>query len=353
MGTELLIVAAARVIDGRGSLSEVNEVQKRLEAARARIAEYRVAPLSFGWNSPLPDGYIKSACAPIEALIESNGRIAAGELDAVLITGTDLIKSEFAGRGAERDRLMLAYGDHTFLKAFDELAGVLREHLSLSSREFDELADGLFENYWRTWSALHTGAVRPDQRWFEKVTPHFRGVDCANPSIDFEGALLATTSERAFAVGCDPAIAVAVQGMSVAQRCDDGIEHIPEIIFYDHLKSAYEEACGQAGLDVGELWLGGDARVEIYSCYPVVPIAFLFATSLAGDASEMKRLLAEHPVTITGGLNLGRAPWNNSTLSAIVQAVGMIRSGTSIIGVHSNAALGYKQGFLVLTMPAV
>jgi hypothetical protein len=348
-----LIIAAGRVIDGRGSLSEVTEVQMRLEEGGARIAEYRIAPLSFGWNTPLPDGYIKSACAPIEALVEGNARIAAGELDAVLISGADAIRSGFAGRAAERGRLMRAYGHRTFLEAFDELAGVLIERLSISSSEFDELADCLFENYWRTWSTLHPGAVRPDRMWFEKVTLHFRGVDCANPSVDFQGALMATTRERAVALGCDPLAAVAVKGMSVVRQCDDGIEHIPEIVSYDHLRDAYEEACGQASVSVGERWLEGDARVEIYSCYPVVPIAFLLTTGLAASPSEIGPLLAEHPATITGGLNLGRAPWNNSTLSAIVHAVEMIRAGTSIIGVHSNAALGYKQGFLVLGAPTV
>jgi hypothetical protein len=164
---------------------------------------------------------------------------------------------------------------------------------------------------------------------------------------------MATTRERAFAAGCDPATSVPVNGMAVKQQCDDGIEHIPQIVGYDHLTCAYEEACGQAGLNVGELWLEGQARVEIYSCYPVVPIAFLLATGLAANTSGIEQLLAGHDATITGGLNLGRAPWNNSTLSAIVQAVEMVRVGTSIIGIHSNAALGYKQGFPVLTAPTV
>jgi hypothetical protein len=352
MGAELVIVAAGRMIDGRGSLSDVTEMRDRLTGDRARIAECRIAPLSFGWNTPLPDGYGKSACAPIEVLIEADRRIAAGELDGVLITGVDAIKSEFVGRSAERDRLMRAYGELTFLDAFDMLAAVLRERLSISSGDFDELADCLFENYWRTWTTLHPAAGRPDRRWFEKVTPHFRGVDCANPSIDFEGALLATTREWALASGC-VATGVAIEGLSVKQQCDDGIEHIPEIVGYDHLRNAYEEACRQAGLSVGELWLEGRARVEIYSCYPVVPIAFLLATGLVADTSQIKHLLADHEATITGGLNLGRAPWNNSTLSAIVQAVEMIRAGTSIIGIHSNAALGYKQGFLVLAAPSI
>jgi hypothetical protein len=83
-----------------------------------------------------------------------------------------------------------------------------------------------------------------------------------------------------------------------------------------------------------------------------VPIAFLLATGLARDTDDVKRLLRAHPVTISGGLNLGRAPWNNSTLSTLIQATEMIRAGTPVIGVHTNAALGYKQGFAILTSPA-
>jgi hypothetical protein len=316
------------------------------------VGEYRIAPLSLGWNTPLPEGYLKSACAPLEGLIAARRRIGAGELDAVLISGTDAIKSSFDARSAERDRLMRAYGMRTFLDAFDQLAGTLRARLSLSSSEFDELAYCLFENYWATWTKLHPDATRPNQKWFAKLTPHFRGVDCANPSIDFDGALLVTSDDYARTVGCDPASTISISGVSLEQCCEDGIEHIPEIVPYTHLKAAYEHAGRQAALDLGALWLDGEARLEIYSCYPVVPIAFLLATGLAADTSEIKRLLADHPVTITGGLNLARAPWNNTTLSAIVQAVEMIRAGTPIIGIHSNAALGYKQGFLVLAAPA-
>jgi hypothetical protein len=222
----------------------------------------------------------------------------------------------------------------------------------MSGREFEEIAERLFENYWATWKTLEPDATRPDPRWFAKVTPHFRGVDCANPNIDFEGALLVTTAEGALAAGCEPARRVLVRGLSVEQQCEDGIEHIPEIVSYEHLQAAYEEACRQAGLDLGSLFLEGGVRLEVYSCFPVVPIAFFLATGLARDADDIKRLLDEHPATITGGLNLGRAPWNNSTLNAMVQATEMIRGSTPVIAVHSNAALGYKQGFAVLSARA-
>jgi hypothetical protein len=351
MAPELVIAAAARVIDGEGSLSEVIEARERLEDRGARVGEYRIAPLRFGWDAPLPDGYLKSACAPIEGLLAARESIADGALDAVLISGADPIKSAFAGRPEERDRLMRVYGERTFLSAFDELAGALRARLSMTEGEFEELAECLFENYWTTWTTLDPNAERPDAQWFAKVTPHFRGVDCANPNADFEGTLLVTTTENALAAGFEPARTVVVRGMSLKQQCDDGIEHIPEIVSYEHLRAAYDEACQRSGLNFSSLLLDGRARVEVYTCFPVVPIAFFLATGLARDTDHLKQLLGEHPATISGGLNLARAPWNNSTLSALVQATEMVRDGTPIIGIHSNAALGYKQGFAVLTAP--
>lgn len=327
--------------------------RKRLEARGARLREYRIAPLAFGWKAPLPEGYLKSACAPIEALIAARRDIEAGTVDAVVISGVDHIKSDFAGRPGARDRLMRAYGELTFLAAFDLVADAFRKRVSMALSKFDDLADRLFENYWATWSTLQPRADRPDDRWFAKVTTHFRGVDCANPNVDFDGALLVTTPDHALAAGCDPAHIVEIRGVALEQRCEDGIEHIPDIVAYDHLRAAYDAACRQAGLDIGKLLLDDRARIEIYTCFPVVPIAFLLSTRLASDGDDMRRFLRDRPVTITGGLNLGRAPWNNSTLNAIVQATEMIRSDTPIIGIHSNAALGYNQGFTVLTAPAV
>jgi hypothetical protein len=349
---ELVIVAAGRAVDGEGSVAEVGECRDRLQESGLRVREYRLAPLRFGWHAPLPAGYLKGACAPIEGLIAAREAIAAETIDAVLISGEDPIKTAFANQLRERERLMRVYGERTFLSAYDELAGALRTRLGLTEHEFERLADCLFENYWSTWTDLHPDAKRPAENWFAKITPHFRGVDCANPSIDFEGALLATTPEHAFAVGFAAPACVTINGMSVERQCDDGIEHIPEIVGYEHLAAAYHAACEQAGQDVGELLLTNRARIEIYTCYPAVPIAFLYATGLAHDPDTARGFLRKRPATITGGLNLARAPWNNSTLNAMVQATHMLRAGgTPIIGIHSVAALGYKQAFAILSAP--
>jgi hypothetical protein len=88
----------------------------------------------------------------------------------------------------------------------------------------------------------------------------------------------------------------------------------------------------------------------VYSCYPVVPIAFLLKSGLAAAPADVLRLLAAYEVTVTGGLNLAKAPWNNTTLSAIVQMVPMLRSERSSRygAVHSNTAFGYQQAFAIL-----
>jgi hypothetical protein len=354
MASDFVIVAADRVVDEQGPVADILACRDCLKERGLRVREYRLAPLRFGWHAPLPAGYLKSACAPIEGLIAASEAITTGAIDAVLISGSDPIKTSFAERPGERDRLMRVYGERTFLSAYDELAGALCARLRLSEREFKHLAECLFENYWCTWTQLHPGAPRPAEKWFAKVTPHFRGVDCANPNLDFDGALLATTAEHARAVGMEPSDYVAIASLSAERQCDDGIEHIPQIVGYEHLAAAYHAACEQADVNVGELLVTGRARIEIYTCYPVVPIAFLYQTGLAQDPDSATEFLARHPATITGGLNLARAPWNNSTLSAIIQATQMIRAGeTPIIGVHSVAALGYKQAFAILTTPKI
>lgn len=254
-----------------------------------------------------------------------------------------------AGRARPTDACLW---ERTFLSAYDELARALRARLGLTLRDFTHLAECLFENYWATWTQLHPSAERPAEKWFDEVSPHFRGVDCANPNVDFSGALLATTQEHALAIGCDIADCVTIKGVSVERQGDDGIEHIPDIVGYEHLTAAYHAACRQAGVDAVELLLGDRARIEIYTCYPVVPIAFLFVTGLASDHDTAEDFLSRHPVTITGGLNLARAPWNNTTLSTMIQATQMIRGDQApVIGIHSVAALGYKQAFAILMAP--
>ena len=143
---------------------------------------------------------------------------------------------------------------------------------------------------------------------------------------------------------------IRILGCHVEQACEDGVEHIPEIIRYDHLGKAFEKARGEAGIDFQEKFFKREALLEAYTCYPVVPIAFLLATGLVQKVSEIPDFLKEYPLTLSGGLNLGKAPWNNTTLSHLITMVKQLRDPTqpSLGGIHSNGALGYLQGFVIL-----
>jgi hypothetical protein len=60
-------------------------------------------------------------------------------------------------------------------------------------------------------------------------------------------------------------------------------------------------------------------------------------------------LLSEREVTVTGGMNLARAPWNNPALNALIVMCERLNAGSATMGaVHGNGGLGYKQGFAIL-----
>ena len=60
-----------------------------------------------------------------------------------------------------------------------------------------------------------------------------------------------------------------------------GPENIHKIAEYAHLVQAYESACETAGVDIGAEFLNKNALLEIYTCYPVVPLAFLLKQALS------------------------------------------------------------------------
>jgi len=90
--------------------------------------------------------------------------------------------------------------------------------------------------------------------------------------------------------------------------------------------------------------------LEAYTCYPVVPLAFLLHSGLVRDMAAVPGLLRDFEVTVTGGLNLARAPWNNTTLNSMVVATQLLRGRgpKKLAGIHGNGSLGYQQGFLLL-----
>jgi hypothetical protein len=347
----ILILGADGIMDGEGDLSETDRIRQALRDARCRVKAYEIASIQDGWHRPLPENRLRCACSPMQAMLDAMDLFSRGEAEAVVVYGKDHIRSTFRNRKAERDALMHLYGeDGHILKAYDLLAHAFLKHWHLRPEEFKALAEWVFENHWRVWRGLHPDAERPNARWFEPVTDLFRGVDCANPSVDFEGCLILGTREAAEKCHVVSDGFIEIAGCCIEQIGEDTPETIPDIVPYGHLRMAFEAACRQAGLDFPAAFVSGKALLETYSCYPVVPLGFLLASRLVPSFGEIPKFLEKHPITITGGLNLAKAPWNNTTLYAISEMVKRLRrpGAPAFGGIHSIGALGYKQAFAIL-----
>lgn len=344
---KIYIAAAGREVDGVGDLAGFLRLQESLAAKGFDAAELIIDPLRAGWDTPLEERHYRSGCAPLEAVDEARKLIISGRSSCVIISGEDLLKTNYERE--ERHRLMSIYGTEWSLpKAYTELARVFMGNWGISDNQFWQLAEHLFENYLRT--AGRSGRrLTLDQQWYEPVTDLFRGVDCANPVVDFAGRLLLCSDEVADACHIPVHERVAVSGIGLGIQPGDGPAFIHEIAAYRHLRAAFQEACRQAGVNFPARFLSGEALLEVYTCYPVVPLAFLLVTGIALSPGQMTDVLDSHEITVTGGMNLARAPWNNPSLNAMIAMYRRLRDGPFSLGaVHGNGGLGSRQGVVIL-----
>ena len=348
-----LIIAAGCRNEGSGSLAGVSAAEEALVRQGCRLSHLHIAPLSHAWDAPLPRGCFRSGCAPLEALDAARKILASGEADAVVVQGKDLLRSEYAQDRDLRDRRMAVFGtEHPLTEAYTGLARAFCRRIGLDDGAFRDLAELLFENHCRVWEENGNRLeVRPG--WFEPVTDLFRRVDCANPVVDFEGAAVVTTASVAAACAVPARQRIPLLAVALARTNGDGPQHVEEIAAYRHLAGAYREACRLAGVDFGARYLAGEALLEVYTCYPVVPLAFLLASGIARDPEELPALLARYPVTVTGGMNLARAAWNNPSLLGLSALWERLSSGAvPLAALHGNGGLGQRQGVAILGGPA-
>lgn len=339
------------VVDGVGSFSKTNKIRENLVKSNAKVLEYEIASIKDGWSKPLPKNRLRCACSPMIAILEAQKHFNNRDADALVIHGKDHIKSVFRDKKEERNKLMHIYGENGhILQAYNKLAHEFIKYWNISQEEFLSLSEALFQNHLRVWLKKDHSRKKPDKRWFDLVTDFFRGVDCANPSVDFEGCVVFATKEAAQKYNLSQNVNIQVSACKVEQCCEDNMEDIPKIAPYKHLKIAFEQACKQANMDFISKFLSGKAFLEVYTCYSVVPLGFLLATGMVSSTKEMPKFLEEYPLTITGGLNLSKAAYNNTTLSAFASMANKLRESknNAIGGIHSVGAVGYKQAFAIL-----
>ncbi len=226
-----LILAANSIIDGKGTISSTNNVRERLLETKAKVQEFKISSIKDGWGTPLPKNTVRGACSSISVMIESQRLFEKREVDAVIISGKDHIRSDFRNNKEERDQLMKVYeGKYSFLEAYNQLAHEFLRYWKIQPEEFRSLAAALFENHFGVLKNSNPTVEPPDKKWFEPVTDLFRGVDCANPNVDFEGCLIFGTTEIAKRCGIDPKDCVQIVGCNLKQVGEDSLSSIPKIV---------------------------------------------------------------------------------------------------------------------------
>jgi len=345
------IIGAAKEQDGAGSLDRVLLLESQLLQKGIKPINLVIEPLKADWHSPEKEHHFRSGCAPVEALAEAKKLIENGE-DAVVISGEDYIKTGYSRE--ERLSKMAVYGEsYPLTQAYTDLAHAFSENNNQTEQQFKELTNALFENYQVSFrnalSDTFTAGLLPDVRWYKPITNLFRGVDCANPMVDFSGRLLITRADIAEQLGVDKNQWLKVKAVGLSRLDGDGQDFIADISRYEHLQQAYQQACDEAEIDFVHLFKSEQALLEAYTCYPVVPMAFLLKSGLVDTLADIPNFLAEHSITITGGMNLARAAWNNPALNALVIMHKRLCDGPEKLGlIHGNGGLGYRQGIAIV-----
>jgi len=345
------IIGAAKQQDEVGSLEQVLQLESQLLQRGITPKQLVIEPLQADWHSPEKAHHFRSGCAPIEALAAAKELIENGEA-AVVISGEDHIKTGYSRES--RLSKMAVYGQsYPLTQAYTDLARAFSENHTITEQQFKEFSSALFENYQVSFrnalSDSFTPELLPDLRWHKPITDLFRGIDCANPMVDFSGRLLLTRADIAEQLGVDKNQWLKVKAVGLSRLDGDGRDFITDISRYEHLQKAYQQACAEANVDFVQLFKGGDALLETYTCYPVVPMAFLLVSGLVEVLEDIPDFLAEHSITITGGMNLAKAAWNNPALNALVLMHHRLCDGDEKLGlIHGNGGLGYRQGIAIV-----
>ncbi|MCP4298791.1 MAG: hypothetical protein GY786_24690 [Proteobacteria bacterium] len=343
---ENIILVAECVRNQRTPLKFINEYIHKHFSGQTNIGEYKIDPLSISWNSELEYRHFRSGCAPISALKQADQDLADGKVDVAVIQGRDLLRTGYSKE--ERHRLMDIYdGEISILEGYNQLAKRYIHLQGIDEEQFIRSRDLLFINYLKTAKSDGISDL-PGKQWFENVTSLFRGVDCANPLIDFEGGMILCS--ESFARKSKLPLENAVKILTATTvAIEDGPKNIGSIAHFDHLRSVYQQASDATGFEFVKEFLNGNGRMEVYTCYPVLPLAFLETLGFIENLSGLEDFLKQYEITITGGMNLARAPWNNPSLYGLIRMTGELRKNNQQYGlVHGNGGLGYYQGIAIL-----
>lgn len=340
--SDSIIIAAERSLNQQKALSATEAlISKALDDGK-RCITLTIDDLNTPWQSPVKPYHFRSGCGPVEALSVANRIIQQAEADLVVIRGRDFLRSEHSQE--DRHQKMDIYDEMSIPEAYTQLARHFCDHQGIDGEAFVELRNAIFDNLKATASQLDLKL--PADSWYEPLTELFRGVDCANPVVDFEGIVVVAHKDTDLQPLTQP---VSILGVGVGISDADGPSHARELARYHALEKAVHYAEVQSGLDVASVIKEPSMPMEAYTCYPVVPLALMIKAASLQNAEQILSFLKTKPLTCTGGMNLGRAPWNNPALNGLIAVCESLQDNNTIGLVHGNGGLGYRQGIALLS----
>lgn len=353
----------------KDSFHDAIKINNILAAKNKRVAYFFIDPLinSFeaanrfyfgilGCNSIKKINTYKTGAGPIQAITDAGELIKHDLYDAVFIFGHEPLLSDTLNYGkAAIKKAMEIFEDFTLIQCYDLLARGLCRETDISNDQFREIAGTLFNNYSRTFqnrSGIGLGFPR-GKVLRDFGTDLFCLTDCANPNIDFAGGIIIANARTAEQLSTPEHRRVKVlgSGYSIVRGDPTAIDRIigSGTGLFPHLKEAFMRVQAESQIDIIREFQNKNLLLDAYTCYPPIPVALLLVTGLVGNINEVYDFLKHHEITVTGGMNLARAPWNNPALNGLIEVTQLLIQGRSQYGmVHGNGGIGEAQGITVL-----
>ncbi len=343
------IISGDKIVDAQGTLEASEKILRLAGKKNLTISTLEIVTLAKRWEDKLKAHEFKSGASAMAAIEKAQKILNSEKADLVVIKGQDFLKTGYQ-HGARENFMKLYDGKFSPLDGYNELVPLFLQYHDLSEKKYFEIRDALFENYLKTWKKIHPKGVLPSEKWFQPLTKYFRGVDCANPNVDYSGQVILSSERVAKILKVPSKEQVEILGNAFTKLKVDGLESMPKIAPYLHLRRTIDEAETQAKISFKKKFLSGEALLDAYTCYPVVPMGLILRLELVKSLSDIPQFLQSHEVTVTGGLNLGKAAWNLTSLNALIEMRRrLLGSKKEKYGlVHGNGSLGNQQGITIL-----
>ena len=304
----------------------------------------------------------KSGAGPLQALADAWQLIESHLYDAVFIFGYEpLLANKIKYSKETIQKSMDIFDGPSLIYCYNQLSHLLCSLYNISTEDFTALAVLLFQNYCRTYFRMNPQIPEPNpdpQKLDALGGDLFRLVDCANPNVNFAGGIILGSDLAADVMKIPTAKQVEVLAAKQAQ-VEGHPEKLASILgekenIFPHLQHLFRQMQDETKLDFKRELAFDNLLLEVYTCYPPIPIAFLLAGGFIENLEQLPAFLEKYDLTVTGGLNLAGAPWNNPVLHGIIEMYRYLSEGKARYGlVHGNGGLGEVQSVALLKSPEI